>query len=90
MRLLRGDAALGLRYGTDPDPGLVSDIIHHERLVAVCPPEHPLAAGGTDFAAAAALPRRIPHQLPGPMAGRRAAAPDPQTLQRVLDGLRRL
>ena len=40
--------------------------------------------------AAAALPRRIPHQLPGPMAGRRAAAPDPQTLQRVLDGLRRL
>jgi hypothetical protein len=40
--------------------------------------------------AAAALPRRIPHQLPGPVPGRRAAAPDPQTLQRVLDGLRRL
>ena len=50
--VLRGDAALGLRYGADPDPGLVSAIIHHERLVPVCPPEHPLAAGGTDFAAA--------------------------------------
>lgn len=50
--VLRGDAALGLRYGTDPDPGLVSVVIHHERLVPVCPPEHPLAAGGTDLAAA--------------------------------------
>jgi DNA-binding transcriptional LysR family regulator len=46
--VLRGDAALGLRYGTDPDPGLVSVIIHHERLVPVCPPGHPLAAGRTD------------------------------------------
>src|SRR6266700_604776 len=33
--VLRGDAALGLRYGTDPDPGLVSAVIHHERLVPV-------------------------------------------------------
>jgi DNA-binding transcriptional LysR family regulator len=49
--VLRGDAALGLRYGTDPAPGLVSVIIHHERLVPVCPPDHPLAAGGTDLAA---------------------------------------
>jgi len=52
--VLRGDAALGLRYGTDPDPGLVSDIIHQERLVPVCPPGHPLAARGTDLAAALA------------------------------------
>jgi len=52
--VLRGDAALGLRYGTDPDPGLVSVIIHQERLVPVCPPGHPLAAGGTDLAAALA------------------------------------
>jgi len=52
--VLRGDAALGLRYGTDPDPDLVSVIIHQERLVPVCPPEHPLAAGGTDLAAALA------------------------------------
>jgi DNA-binding transcriptional LysR family regulator len=41
--VLGGDAALGLRYGTDPDPGLVSVIIHQERLVPVCPPGHPLA-----------------------------------------------
>jgi DNA-binding transcriptional LysR family regulator len=52
--VLRGDAALGLRYGADPDPGLVSVIIHQERLVPVCPPESPLAAGGTDLAAALA------------------------------------
>lgn len=52
--VLRGDAALGLRYGTDPDPGLVPVIIHHERLVPVCPPGHPLAAGRTDLAAALA------------------------------------
>jgi DNA-binding transcriptional LysR family regulator len=50
--VLRGDAAVGLRYGTDPDPGLVSDIIGHERMVPVCPPGHPLAASGTDIAAA--------------------------------------
>src|SRR5689334_298613 len=50
--VLRGDAALGLRYGTDPDPGLVSVVIHHERLVPVCSPGHPLAAGRTDAAAA--------------------------------------
>jgi DNA-binding transcriptional LysR family regulator len=52
--VLRGDAALGLRYGTDPDPGLVSVIIHQERLVPVCPPGHPLAAGPADPAAALA------------------------------------
>ena len=52
--VLRGDAAVGLRYGTDPDPGLVSVIIHQERLVPVCPPGHPLAAGGADLAAALA------------------------------------
>lgn len=52
--VLRGDAGLGLRYGTDPDPGLMSVIIHHERLVPVCPPGHPLAAGGTDLTAALA------------------------------------
>src|SRR5256884_2604151 len=57
--VLRGDAALGLRYGTDPDPGLVSVIIHQERLVPVCPPEHPLAAGGTDLAAPPARPRGV-------------------------------
>jgi DNA-binding transcriptional LysR family regulator len=49
--VLRGDADLGLRYGADPDPGLVSVIIHQERLVPVCPPGHPLAAGGAGLAA---------------------------------------
>jgi DNA-binding transcriptional LysR family regulator len=52
--VLRGEAALGLRYGTDPDPGLVSVVIHQERLVPVCPPGHRLATGGTDLAAALA------------------------------------
>jgi DNA-binding transcriptional LysR family regulator len=52
--VLRGEAALGLRYGPDPHPGLVSGVIHQERLVPVCPPGHPLAAGGPDLAAALA------------------------------------
>src|SRR3954447_24043931 len=72
--VLRGDAALGLRYGTDPDPNLVSVIIDHERLVPVCPPEHPLAAGGTDSAVALEgqrwlalpAPRRRGGGTPGP------------------------
>jgi DNA-binding transcriptional LysR family regulator len=50
--VLRGEAALGLRYGSDPSPGLVSVVIHHERLIPVCPPGHPLAASGTDPATA--------------------------------------
>jgi DNA-binding transcriptional LysR family regulator len=52
--VLRGDAAVGLRYETDPDPGLVSVVVGQERLLAVCPPEHPLAAGRTDLATALA------------------------------------
>src|SRR5258708_18752416 len=57
--VLRGDAALGLRYGTDPDPGLVSVIIHQEQLVPVCPPGHPLAGDGADLAAVLAGQRRL-------------------------------
>lgn len=41
--ILRGDAALGLRYEADPHPGLVSSIVYEERLVPVCPPGHRLA-----------------------------------------------
>jgi DNA-binding transcriptional LysR family regulator len=52
--VLRGDADLGLRYGTDPDPGLLPVIIHQERLVPVCPPWHPLAAGETGLTTALA------------------------------------
>jgi DNA-binding transcriptional LysR family regulator len=39
----RGDATLGLRYGRDPDPELISILIHDEPLVAVCAPGHALA-----------------------------------------------
>src|SRR5215470_12017800 len=52
--VLRGEAALGLRYGTDPDPGLVSVVIYQERLVPVCAPGHSVAAGGRDLATALA------------------------------------
>jgi DNA-binding transcriptional LysR family regulator len=41
--VLRGDAALGLRYGVDAHPGLVSSTIHEEPLVPVCSPKHRLA-----------------------------------------------
>ena len=49
--VLRGDATVGLRYGADKDPALVSVVIRQERLIPVCPPGHALAAGGTDLAA---------------------------------------
>jgi DNA-binding transcriptional LysR family regulator len=39
----RGDATLGLRYGADADPGVVSTRIHDEPLVPVCSPRHRLA-----------------------------------------------
>src|SRR5258706_2917526 len=39
----RGDATLGLRYDSDPDPDVVSTKIHDEPLVAVCSPRHRLA-----------------------------------------------
>jgi DNA-binding transcriptional LysR family regulator len=39
----RGDAVLGLRYGADPHPDLVSSIIHDEPMVAVCSARHRLA-----------------------------------------------
>ncbi len=41
--VLRGDAALGLRYDVDPNPGLVSSTIHQEPLVPVCSAHHRLA-----------------------------------------------
>jgi DNA-binding transcriptional LysR family regulator len=74
--VLRGEAALGLRYGTDPDPdpGLVSVIVHHERLIPVCPPGHPLAAGVTDLAAALAGQRWLAFPSPPGAEGDRYAA----------------
>ena len=44
---------------------------------------------GVRLHAIAALPMRIPRQLMVPGAGGQAHAPDPQILQRVIDGLRR-
>jgi DNA-binding transcriptional LysR family regulator len=73
--VLRGDAALGLRYGADPDPGLVSVITHHERLVPVCPPGHPLADDQTDAGAALAGQRWLAFpSRPGASADPYAAA----------------
>src|SRR5262245_51462846 len=39
----RGDATLGLRYGGDPHPELVSTKIHDEPMVPVCSPRHRLS-----------------------------------------------
>jgi DNA-binding transcriptional LysR family regulator len=39
----RGDATLGLRYETDPDPDLVASTIHDEPMLPVCSPRHRLA-----------------------------------------------
>jgi DNA-binding transcriptional LysR family regulator len=39
----RGDATLGLRYNADPDPDVVSTLIHREPMLAVCGPQHRLA-----------------------------------------------
>jgi DNA-binding transcriptional LysR family regulator len=41
--VLRGDAALGLRYQGDPHPDLVSSTVCREALVPVCSPHHRLA-----------------------------------------------
>jgi DNA-binding transcriptional LysR family regulator len=39
----RGDATLGLRYGSDPHPDLMASTVHDEPMVAVCSPRHRLA-----------------------------------------------
>ena len=39
----RGDATLGLRYGADPHPDLVSTPVHDEPMVPVCSAHHRLA-----------------------------------------------
>jgi DNA-binding transcriptional LysR family regulator len=38
-----GEVTLGLRYFTDDDPGLVSEVIMEEALVVACAPDHRLA-----------------------------------------------
>jgi DNA-binding transcriptional LysR family regulator len=39
----RGDATLGLRYGSDPHPEILSTPVHDEPMVVVCSPRHRLA-----------------------------------------------
>src|SRR4029077_8404183 len=39
----RGDAALGLRYGGDPHPEMLSVGVYDEPMMVVCSPRHPLA-----------------------------------------------
>ena len=39
----RGDATLGLRYGGDPHPEMLSRTIHDEAMIVVCSPRHRLA-----------------------------------------------
>lgn len=39
----RGDATLGLRYGGDPHPDILSTPVHDEPMVVVCSPRHRLA-----------------------------------------------
>lgn len=41
--VLRGDAALGLRYNLDPNHSLVCSTVHQESLLPVCSPSHRLA-----------------------------------------------
>jgi DNA-binding transcriptional LysR family regulator len=47
----RGDATLGLRYGADPHPEVVSVTIHDEPRLVVCSPRHRLARARTVDAA---------------------------------------
>jgi DNA-binding transcriptional LysR family regulator len=53
--VLRGEAALGLRYGPAQNPGLTCVTADNERLVAVCRPGHRLAGAAPSQDAAAAL-----------------------------------
>ena len=39
----RGDATLGLRYGGDPHPDMLSAGVYDEPMMVVCSPRHPLA-----------------------------------------------
>lgn len=41
--VLRGDAALGLRYGKDTQPYLLSSHVYDEEMVVICSPKHRLA-----------------------------------------------
>jgi DNA-binding transcriptional LysR family regulator len=55
----RGEATLGLRYFTDSDPSLVSELVADEALMVVCSPEHRLAGRRVGDASALARERWV-------------------------------
>jgi DNA-binding transcriptional LysR family regulator len=65
-----GDAALGLRYDTDPHPDLVSSTIHDEPMVPVCAPRHRLARAASR--SRGARRRAVDHVPSAPGRGARA------------------
>ena len=64
----RGEATLGLRYATDADPSLVSEVVMEEALVVACSPAHRLAG------------RRV--RAPAALAGERWVTFPPQRRRR--------
>ena len=76
----RGDAALGLRYGADPDRELVSEVVFREPMVAVCSSRHPLARRRRVAAAALAAER----WLSFPPQSRSTREPYASALERAL------
>jgi len=55
----RGEATLGLRYFTDSDPSLVSELVAEEALMVVCAPEHRFAGRRVRDASALARERWV-------------------------------
>ncbi len=76
----RGDATLGLRYGVDPHPDLLSTTLHDEPLVPVCAPHHRLARARRVSPAALAGERWI--TFPPPAGG--GAEPSAAAVERSL------
>jgi DNA-binding transcriptional LysR family regulator len=70
----RGDATLGLRYGVDSHPDLLSTTLHHEPLVPVCAPHHRLARARRVASAALAGERWITFPPPTEGGGEPSAA----------------
>jgi DNA-binding transcriptional LysR family regulator len=64
----RGEATLGLRYATDADPSLLSEVVMEEALVVACSPAHRLAG------------RRV--RAPAALAGERWVTFPPQRRRR--------
>jgi DNA-binding transcriptional LysR family regulator len=76
----RGDATLGLRYGVDPHPDLLSTTLHDEPLLPVCAPHHRLARARRVAPGALASERWI--TFPPPAGG--GAEPSAAAVERSL------